>query len=278
MRRVRVWWLVLGVALSACSLTSTRLVGWYATRQIDGYLDLTSEQETRIRPYVDADVERLRREDLPHWLNLMRWIRELVAEGPTDEKLAAVQRRYDELLDAGVAHLAPQFAPLLAELDGAQLDHFQKQLLEFVDKQLPEQKLPPEERQAELDKSTIKAIEKVTGNLDDTQEEKLLTRTHTELNDRPQRYQHDRRHAYSFIKFLRKKPGAPAIEAELKRLWVTRFDGLGPGSDLVSRRALQRKQLIALHTLLTPKQREHTVAYLTDQIVMIKRWVLPASS
>jgi hypothetical protein len=277
MSRARLCWLVLGLALGACSLTSTRLAGWYATRQIDGYLDLTSEQKSRIRPHVDADVERLRREDLPHWLNLLRRVREIVRQGPSDEKILSVQRRYDALLDAGVAHLAPQFAPLLAELDDEQLAHFQRKLLEFVDKQLPEQTLPVEERQAALDKRTIKAIEKVTGDLDDDQKQKLIGRIHSEPNDHPLRYQNDRRRTFAFIKFLKTKPGAPAIEAELKRLWATRFDALGPRFDLVSRRALARKQLLNLYALLTPKQRAHTVEYLTDQIVQIKRWVLPAS-
>jgi hypothetical protein len=278
MSRVRLCWLVLGVALGACSLTSTRLAGWYVTRQIDGYLDLTSEQKSRIRPFVDADVDRLRREDLPHWLNLLRTVRDTVEHGPSDEKLLAVQRRYDALLDAAVAHLAPQFAPLLSELDDEQLAHFQEKLLDFVDKQLPEQALPAEERKEALDKRTIKSIEKVTGALDDDQRDKLLGRIHREPNDHPLRYKNDRQRSFAFIKFLKTKPGAPAIEAELKRLWATRFDALGPGFDLVSRRALARKQLIALYALLTPEQRAHTVEYLTDQIVQLKRWVLPASS
>jgi Family of unknown function (DUF6279) len=279
MKRTRaLWWLVLSVALSACSLTSTRLAGWYATRQIDGYLDLTSAQKERIRPEVDAEVDRARREDLPHWLNLLRWIRETVEQGPTEERVLAIQRRYDELLDAGVARLAPKFAPLLAELNDEQLTHFQQRLLEFVDKQLPEQKLPVEERRAEQDERNIDAIEKIAGDLSDEQETKLLTRMHETPDDRSLRYQNDRKRTFAFIKFLKTKPGASAIEAELKRLWVTRFDALGPGFDLVSRRALQRKQLIALHGLLTPEQRAHAVEHLTEQIVMVKRWVLPASS
>jgi hypothetical protein len=277
MRQTWVLWLVWGLALGACSLTSTRLAGWYVTRQIDGYLDLTSEQKARIRPHVDAEVDRMRREDLPHWLNLLRSVRDIVSEGPSEQKVLATQRRYDELLDAGIAQLSPQFAPLLAELNDEQLAHFQKSLLEFVDKQLPEQKLPKEERRAALDEKLIEALEKMVGELSDEQEQKLLSRTHEAPDDRPLRYQNDRRRSYAFIKFLKTRPGAPAIEAELKRLWATRFDALGPGFDLVSRRALQRKQMIALHALLTPEQRAHAVEHLTEQIVMVKRWVLPAS-
>jgi hypothetical protein len=278
MSRARWSWLLLGLVLSACSLTSTRLVGWYATRQIDSFLDLTSAQKSRIRPFVDAELDRVRSEDLPHWVNLLRWMRELTQEGPSDDRVRALQRRYDELLDAAVARLTPQFAPLLAELDDHQLDHFQEKLLEFVDKELPEQKLPKEERQEALDKRTIKSIEKITGALDEAQRARLIRGIHSDPNDHPLRYQNDRKRTFAFIKFLKTRPGAPAIEAELKRLWVTRFDALGPGFDLTSRRALQRKQVIALHTLLTPEQRAHAVEYLTEQIVMIKRWILPASS
>jgi len=271
-------WVVLAVLLCACSLTSTRLAGWYVTRQIDGYLDLTSEQKSRLRPEIDAEVDRARREVLPHWLNLLRWMREIIEQGPTDATVSAIQRRYDELLDDGVARLAPKFAPLLAELNDEQLAHFQGRLLEFVDKTLPEQKLAPEQRKQEQDEKMIEAIEKIAGDLDDVQIEKLLTRMHEAPDDRPLRYQNDRRRVFAFIKLLRTKPGAVAIEAELKRLWVTRFDALGSGFDLVSRRALQRKQMIALHGLLTPQQRAHASEHLTEQIVMLKRWILPASS
>lgn len=278
MRCLRVLWVLAFCALSACSLTSTRLVGWYATRQIDGYLDLTSAQKERIRPEVDAELDLARRDVLPHWLNLLRWVRETIAEGPTDARVFAIQRRYDQLLDEGVARLAPKFAPLLAELDDDQLAHFQKRLLEFVDKQLPEQKLAPEKRREEIDERTVEAIEKMAGDLSDEQETKLLTRIHEAPDDRPLRYRNDRERSFAFIKFLKTKPTPAAIEAELKRLWVTRFDALGPGFDLVSRRALQRKQLIALYELLTPEQRTHAVEHLTEQIVLVKRWVLPASS
>src|SRR5690349_20905319 len=120
MWRARWSCLLLGLVLSACSLTSTRLAGWYVTRQIDSYLDLTSEQKSRIRPHIDAEVDRMRSQDLPHWVNLLRWVRELTQEGPSDERVRALQHRYDELLDAGVARLTPQFAPLLAELDDDQ--------------------------------------------------------------------------------------------------------------------------------------------------------------
>lgn len=278
MNRLRAFLLVgMVVALSACSFTSTRLVGWYVTRQIDHYLDLTSAQKEQLRPHVDAEVDRARREDLPHWVSLLRSIRDLTEHGPSDEGAAAVQRRYDTLLDAGVANLAPKFAPLLAELDAEQRAHFQRRLLEFVDKTLPEQKLPPEQRRAKQDENMIEGIEKIAGDLSEEQERKLLTRMHEAPDDRPLRYQNDRRRVYSFIKFLATKPGAPAIEAELKRLWVTRFDALGPGFDLTSRRALQRKQLIALHGLLTPEQRAHAVEHLTEQITSIKRWLLPNS-
>jgi hypothetical protein len=71
----------------------------------------------------------------------------------------------------------------------------------------------------------------------------------------------------------------PAIEAELKRLWATRFAALGPEHDLKVRRDRQRHFLLEIDALLTPAQRTHAVAHLNEQIGKLQRWALaPAES
>jgi Family of unknown function (DUF6279) len=266
---------VLALLCSACSTVSTKVVGWYITRQIDSYVDLTSAQKELVRPAVDLEIERVRREDLPRWLDLIRGVRDQIQRGPGDAETLALQLRYDRLLDAAVMRMAEQFAPLFADLAPAQIDHFEIKLVEHVDKMFKEQKLPPDERREEQDEALIDGIEQLTGDLSDEQVTRILSATHALPDDRPARYKNDRGRAFAFTKFLRTKPSREAIEAELKRLWVTRFDALGPGFDLDARRNQQRRGLLSLDKLLTQEQREHAVAHLNEQLIKAKKWVLP---
>jgi hypothetical protein len=267
--------LALAVLGSACSSVSTKVAGWYITRQIDSYVDLTSAQKEVVRPAVDLEIDRLRREDLPRWLDLIRGVRDQIQQGPTDAATLALQLRYDRLLDAAVMRMAEQFAPLFAELGPAQIDHFEKKLVEHVDKMFKEQKLPPDERREEQDEAVIDGIEQLTGDLSDEQKKHILDKMHSLPDDRPARYKNDRGRAFAFTKFLRTKPSREAIETELKRLWVTRFDALGAGFDLDSRRDQQRRLLLSLDKLITPEQRAHAVAHLNEQLIKAKKWVLP---
>lgn len=263
--------------LSACAFTSTRVAGWYVTRQIDHYVDLSAEQKGLVRPKVDQEIDRIRREELPRWLDLLRKVRDEIARGATEQGSRALQERYDQLLDAAVARLAGQFAPLLADLDAEQIAHFEKRLVAHVDDVLyPEHKLPPDERQEELDGKLIDSIEDLAGDLEDAQKKAILTAVHAAPDDREQRYKHDRARAFSFVKFLRTKPNSAQVEAELVRLWATRFDALGPGHDLNTRRTKQRRLLLSLDKLLTAQQRAHTVEHLNRQILKAKKWLLPS--
>src|SRR5690349_10839999 len=76
--------LLLSLLVSACSSASTKVAGWYITRQIDHYVDLTSAQHDLVRPAVDREVDRVRREDLPRWIDLLRGVRDQIQHGPTD--------------------------------------------------------------------------------------------------------------------------------------------------------------------------------------------------
>lgn len=267
--------LLLSSLTAGCSSASTKVAGWYITRQIDSYVDLTSAQKDLVRPAVDLEVDRMRREDLPRWLDLIRGVRDAIQHGPTDEGALALQLRYDHLLDAAVMRLAEQFAPLFADMSTEQIDHFEKKLVAHVDKMFKEQKLPPDERREEQDEALIDAIEKLTGDLDDHQVEKILAGMHALPDDRPLRYKNDRARSFAFTKFLRTDPSQAAIEAELKRLWATRFDALGPDFDLDTRRNTQRRMLLSLDKLLTQRQRAHAVNHLNEQILKAKKWVLP---
>lgn len=275
--RKAIWWL--GGAclwLSGCAGVSVQLAGWYIARQIDSYLDLAGEQRRALRAHVDEQLDVLRREELPRWLHLMRQTRDAVGKGTNEAELAQLLAGYDALLDRAVDQLTPSIAQVLSGLSDAQIAHFEKRMLEKHEDTYEALALPPARQREKLDEHTIEAIEDITGDLGAEQKKAILARTRALIDERPIRYEVDKRRIVDFAKFLRGHPGAPAIDAELHRLWDTRYEVLGPGRDRTSRRIEQSRVLLAIDRTLSPEQRKHAVATVNDRIRLAKRFLLPA--
>jgi hypothetical protein len=264
------------LCLPACTSTTARLAGWYVTRELDGYLDLTGDQKGQLRTRVDRELEALRRDDLPRWLHLLRQVRDAIGRGPTEQELGALLQRYDTLLDEAVDRLAPAAAEVLAELNDAQIAHFEARMLEKHEKTYDDRKLPAAERREKADERLVESIESIVGDLRDDQQEAILAKVHALPDERPIRYRGDLERIHAFARFLRGRPGSKAIEAELQRLWHTRYDMLGPGRDKVSRRIEQRRLLLDIDRSLSKQQREQAVENINDQIRAGKRFLLPA--
>jgi hypothetical protein len=262
--------------LSACTATTARLAGWYVTRQIDGYLDLGREQHQQLRARVDERLDVLRRKELPRWLHLLRQTRDAMGRGTSEAELGELLARYDTLLDQAVDQLTPSIAEVLSGLSDAQIAHFEARMLEKHEETYEDLKLPAAEQREKLDERTIEAIESITGDLGDEQRRTILAHTRTLPDERPIRYRVDRQRITGFAAFLRGHPGPPAIDAELQRLWDTRYQVLGPGRDKIARRVEQRRVLLAIDQTLLAEQREQAVENMNERIRIAKRFLLPA--
>jgi hypothetical protein len=260
--------------VTGCS--SERIAGWYVTRMIDGYFELSAEQKTQVRASVDDTIAHVRREELPHWITLVREVRQGFHDGMTEELLAKLQRRYDERIDVAVHTIVPRAAPLLAQLNGAQLDHFAKRVNEDLAEQYEDLQLSPEQRREKLEKKALEFVEDFVGSLSDEQEVSVRALIRKLPNERDKQYRAARGNLEHFRSFMATKPTAPALEGELYAMWEHRYDALGSGHDKDARRGVQRQWLLAVFQLLTPKQRAHAEEELSDRIRMLKRYVLPA--
>lgn len=262
--------------LAGCTGTSERIVGWYITRKIDGYFDLRAEQKRELRTSVDETIALVRRSELPHWITFLRELRQGIHDGLDEPKLERLQRRYDERLDAAERLLTPRAAPLLAQLDAAQLDHFQARVREQLDEQYEELKEPPEERAEKLEERAIDIVEDFVGDLHDGQQDAVRALLRKLPDERAAQYRSSNENLAHFRAFMARKPDAAAIEAELHAMWTRRYAGLGAGHDKATRRAQQRAWLLAVYDLLDTKQRAHAEEELSDRIRTLKRWVLPS--
>lgn len=261
--------------VAGCTSATERVVAWYITRKLDGYLDLTSEQKKAARARVDESLATLRGGELSHWISFLREVRQGLHEGMSEVDVERLQRHYDARLDAGVDLLAPRFAPLLAALSPAQVDHFAERMREDVDEHYEDLKMPPAKRRANVEERVLDYLEDFVGDLSDRQEDEVRALIRAQPDERHLQYRSAHANIGRFRAFLATGPDAAAIEAELHAMWQRRYDGLGPGRDKSVRRAEQRKALYAVYRMLDAEQRAHAEEELTERIQKLKRFLPP---
>jgi hypothetical protein len=265
--------IVLLILVSGCANTTANLAGWYVTRQIDGYFDLSSEQKARVRQRVDRLIVEIRGDELPKLLYLMRLVRDAIRDDQVPSRILQLQDRSDAFLERAAARVIPELAWLLAQLTDGQIGHFERRLTARVEELYEEQRLPPAERREQRDEQLVEGMEKAVGELTAEQQAALLAVAHGLPDDRPARYRRDLERIGSTTALLRTHPGQAAIEAELRRLWDTRYE-VEAGRDKLSRMAEQRSFLLALDRLVNADQRKHAVNRLEDQIRSLARFEL----
>ncbi|MFT3925498.1 MAG: DUF6279 family lipoprotein [Myxococcales bacterium] len=267
---------LLGV-VAGCTGTTTRIAGWYVTRQIDGYVDLTGEQKELVRARVDVLIEEIRRDELPKALYLMRLVRDAIAQNQVQDRIDGLQERSDAFLERAAGRLIPELGWLLSQLDDAQITYFEGKLKENVDKIYEDQQLPQGERRKKMDEQLVEGLEKAVGDLSAAQQQTILQAAHALPDDRAQRYRNDLARIQSTGKLLRAHPGQAAVEAELRRLWATRYE-VTAGRDKLTRRAEQREFLLSVDRTMTEQQRAHAVESLNERIRSLARFELHAEA
>jgi hypothetical protein len=265
---------LLGSLAVGCTAAGERIVPWYITRKLDSYLDLTSAQKDLARATVDESLVIARSSELPHWISLLREVRQGIHQGLDAEAIARLQRHYDTRLDVTVQLLAPRLAAILARLDDRQVDHFCARMRDDLRDQYKELDKSPAERTKEIEKRSLKAIEDLVGDLSDAQEQTLRALIRSVPNERSKQSLSAEQHIARFSAFMHMHPSAAQVEVELRTMWEHRYDALGPGHDKTARRAQQRTWLLGAYQLLTVEQRAHAEEVITDRIVTLKRFVL----
>lgn len=269
----RTAWLALALLVLVGGCSASRLAGWYTTRKIDKYLDLTSEQKKYVRSRVDHHIESLRRSASTDVIPVLKHVRYVTAKGATEREIEKLQGDFDALFDLFVAKITPDAASVFAFLEPNQIDRFHRKMREGIDEAYEDIR---DRSQEEADEKLIDAVEKWTGSLDAEQKRKILAVTRGLQRERSAAFDAHRRRLDRFVALVRTKPGAPAIEAELLRLWKTRYEAMAPDRTAEEQRAEQRKVLLTIDGLLNEKQRKHAVAEVDKRIRQIRRFALPA--
>jgi len=243
----------------------------WATNKISNVFDLDESQHEATRRAVDRAIAEAPELLGPRIDLLIATVDRSLSKGMDERSMLVIERQVDILLDKAVAWIIDEAAPILATLRDDQIDHAQQELDERLEETRNELNAPPEERSQTRQDKFVAAIEKWTGRLSDTQEERIRSYVRDMPDEAVDRLRADERRLTRIAAELRKHPGAPAIRDLLWDAWSQREDW-GPGTrSAEARRADGRKTLIFVYELLEPEQVDYMSERLHEMHTTVKK-------
>ena len=254
--------LALMILSAGCTGFLQSLGAKWATNKISNVFDLDESQREATRRAVERAIAEAPRLLGPRIDLLIATVDRSLSKGMDERSMLVIERQVDILLDKAVAWIIDEAAPILATLRDDQINHAQQELDERLEEVRNELNAPPGERSQTRQDKFVAAIEKWTGRLSDTQEERIRSYVRDMPDEAVDRLRADERRLTRIAAELRKHPGAPAIRDLLWDAWSQREDW-GPGTrSAEARRADGRKTLIFVYELLEPEQ----VDYMSERL------------
>jgi hypothetical protein len=213
--------LMLSVLLvSGCSLgmLSYRNADWLLAYKIDGWVNLTAEQKTWLRPRLTQLQVWHRSHELGHVQRLLLDSRLLAAGAPKEDEIQAIYAASVLSLNRTLEQLLPDALLLLSRLEPAQIAYLERKLAKDNQKSAKDIVLTPDARRSLRAKKAVKQFEGWFGRLSTAQETDLIKRVDAlplldemHLNNR-QRWQTE------LLELLKSKPDTKLFSAELRSL------------------------------------------------------------
>lgn len=215
--------IIAGVALcafAACSLATLAynnagaLIGY----ALDGYVDLSPQQEIWLKDRVNVLIAWHRRNELPEWQRWLDVTRELAAGTP---QLSDVQSTYASgraLLARTTEKLLPDMALLLRQMEPSQIAALERKFAQDNRKIAEEAAIAPANHQAKRMERLRERFESWLGRLTAEQDAHLQSHMAALPSLEEMRLADRKRWQREFIDLIKAKPEALALQAELQRL------------------------------------------------------------
>jgi hypothetical protein len=256
--------LVVAVALAGCSAIKLgynslpQVAGWW----LDAYVDLSDDQEQRVR----EDLARLhqwhRRQELPRIGALLQQAERMAASDVTADEICALVPEIRLRLAAVLERAEPAAVTLALALQPAQLTHLQRKYeknnrdyrKDWID-------LPAEERREKQVKQYVDRMEMVYGRLEDRQRELVAGQVERSVFNAETNLRERQRRQQDILQALRKLAGQPLALSEA-RTAIHQLVERGLHSPDARYRAYEDTlfrqgctNLAAVHQSTTPQQR-----------------------
>ena len=254
--------------LAACSATQLayRNADWLIDEWADDYIDFDPVQRERWQRDLAAALEAHRRVELPRVVGLLEAVEAAAREGVDEATLRCLARTGEDLVRRHGRIAAGLAAPLLAGLDGRQVDRLEEAMAqsnaEFREKYLAENL---RERRADRIDRVSERITRWTGPLAPAQRA-MVVRTVVAAPDLAEpwlAYRKDRQ--ARLLELLREGADAAAVEEFLTAWWVETADR-PPALVAATERTRDRyvRLLVRLFDTMEREQRTRVAANVRD--------------
>ncbi|WP_439589950.1 DUF6279 family lipoprotein [Hydrogenophaga sp.] len=261
-------WLVLAVALSACTAArlaynqAPTITYWW----LDAYVDLDNVQSTQARDALNQFFQWHRQNELPIYAGRLREWQALAPEDLTPAQACAQFEDVRERIERAADQTVEPFSRLALQLTPAQLEHLQRHQArsneEFEKDFLrgnPEQRL-----KKRLDRATSRS-EMLYGTLSREQRALLRELIQSSPFDAERTQEERLRRQADLLQTLKDAQATPARASQLVREHYARVKrSPAPGYDAYQRELVRQgcAQFARLHNSTTPQQRANAVRVL----------------
>lgn len=270
MRRFAGYWLgivvvVLVAGVSSCSMVRLAYgwADWLLERQVNRYLDLTSQQSNDAQRAIDAYVQWHRTTMLPRYAQFLRRQAQLHRSGTFDTKaFDAARREINDLYAATVEPAVPTVVALVKAQSAPQLNHLEEALRERHSEILEEMAATsPAQRIEQRTERFVDFFERFVGELTAAQRARVVAHAATLFAD-PGPWLADRqRRNNELVRLARARAPDDTIGDHVLSWWVDPARSAPEAYQQYARRFMARMMTMFRQLLmdLTPAQRTHLV-------------------
>ncbi len=277
--------LATALALAGCSAVKLGYASLphVALWWLDGYVDLSDEQEPRVRDEIAALHAWHRRDELPRVIQLLGRMEQLAPGDISAPQACAVLGEIQLRLKAVAFQAEPAAVALAANLSPRQLRHLARKYRSNNERFRREWlELAPDEQLQKRQAQVLDRLESIYGRLEEPQRAVLGQRLARTVWD-PQRmlaqWQRRQRDLLAILERIRSGGLAPADAGDLLRGWVERLQQPADAADRAYQDAVLQEgcaTFAAVHQSTTAAQREHAVRRLRAWQRELRDLVLPS--
>jgi len=256
--------------LAGCSTFSLayNFADWILLWKIDGYFDISAEQEQFLEGRLTELHTWHRIETLPLYAAFLRRVQEQWRDGLTHDEIDGIVATYHELRADLIQRIVPHGALFLTTVDTEQIRHLEQALLKENLRLVNRVGGDPEERRARRIESTLDWLEDWLGSLTPEQEHRIIEWLGHVPDTTDQWLAYRRHRQEELVRLLQSQQHPTVVESQLRDWLATPEKGAPP--DYAQSLDQMRKSLKALawniDRTLTPQQRTHAVQKL-DQLI-----------
>lgn len=254
--------LMLVLVLNGCAISfGYRHADWLITRQLDHYLDLTSNQRRIVNARLQPLLLRHRAEALPQYEQFLNDLQARISRGLTPEDLDWVFSSYDRFRADLFERAIPDGGQLAAQLKDNQIKYLERVFRKEEAQADHQAQRPASARLDERTKKGIALAEEWLGPLGREQSARLGDLIRALPDSQPTWWQYRRQRHEEVLALLRSSSSADQIAGRLRYLFVHADEAAPAGylKMMKDMRGALARLVLDVDRMLTPAQRRHAI-------------------